>query len=112
MCTLNKLLLSVLTIASFCLIAAGQTVKGEVTDPNSGRIVHAKIVIEAKRFRKSVFTNNSGEYSVDVPAGKYKVKAEKNGFRTSGKKIVRVILGKENQINFVLTGIRNDSEHP
>ena len=88
------------------------TLAGLILDPGDARVPAAKVIIEAKRFRKEVVSGDDGSYSVDLAEGKYKVRVECGGFYPTRKKTVSITLNSTTKLDIVLRGIRNDSAHP
>lgn len=88
------------------------TLAGLILDPGDARVTAAKVIIEAKKFRKEVVSADDGSYSVDLPEGKYKVRVECGGFYRSRKKTVSISLNATTKLDVVLRGIRNDPLHP
>ena len=91
---------------------ASGTLAGLILDPGEARVPGAKVIIEAKKFRKEVVSGDDGSYSVDLPKGKYKVRVECGGFYPSRKKTVSIIFNATTKLDVVLRGIRNDPSHP
>lgn len=86
--------------------------KGLILDPGEARVARAKIYVAGKSGRQRLIANDAGEYSVGLPEGTYKIRAEMEGFYPSKNKKVRIIIGQRITLNFTLLGIRNDSKHP
>lgn len=84
--------LSILAILVSSLIGTyGQSLgglKGLVLDPGEARIAKATIYVESKSRRQRLIANDAGEYSVDLPEGTYKLRAEMEGFHPSKNKKV------------------------
>ena len=57
------------------------TIMGVLLDVNDVRITHAKIKVEGTDFKWEGESNDAGEFSVEVPAGKYLIQAYAQGFR-------------------------------
>jgi hypothetical protein len=121
---LTKCTCLALIVLSFSLVLKAQTVSqspapeasgklsGLILDPGEARVVGAKIIVEAKGFRREVISNDDGGYEVSLPEGKYKVRVELDGFYPSGKKTVRISSNATTKLDVTLKGIRNDPEHP
>jgi uncharacterized membrane protein len=85
---------------------------GLILDPSEARVVGAKIIVEAKGFRREVISSDDGSYEIALPEGKYKVRVELGGFYPSRKKTVRISSNATTKLDVTLKGIRNDAEHP
>ena len=88
------------------------TLAGLILDPGDARVPAAKVIIEAKRFRREVVSSDAGTYSINLPEGKYKVRVERDGFYPSRKKTVPITLNATTKLDVILKGIRNDESHP
>lgn len=85
---------------------------GLVLDPGKARVPRAKIVLEAKEFKREIVSADDGSYSVDVPEGKYRIRVERDGFYPFRKNDVRIVSGGLLRLDIVIKGIRNDETHP
>jgi hypothetical protein len=94
------------------LSPASGTLAGWILDPGDARVSAAKVIIEAKKFRREVVSDADGRYSVNLPQGKYKVRVERDGFYPSRKKSISITLNVTTKLDVVLRGIRNDESHP
>jgi hypothetical protein len=97
------------------IVTSGQTlggIKGLILDSNDARVAKAKIHIESKSGRQTLLANDQGEYSIDLPEGTYKLRADMAGFYPSKARKVRIVKSDFINMNFTLHGIRNDSRHP
>ena len=113
-----------LIVLSFSLALKAQTVNqlaapeasgklsGLILDPGEARVVGAKIIIEAKGFRREVISTDDGSYEIALPEGKYKVIVEHDGFYPSRKKTVRISSNTTTKLDVTLKGVRNDELHP
>lgn len=90
----------------------GSTVSGVVTDPSDAFVVGAVIVIENKKFCRTLVSNDGGEFFTQLPPGRYKLRARQPGFVTSAVRDIIVRNDKSIILKFVLLGIRNDINHP
>ena len=120
----TKYICLVLIVLSFSLLLNAQTVgqtsapqasgklSGLILDPGEARVVGAKIIIEAKGFRREIVSTDDGSYEIVLPEGKYKVRVELGGFYPSRKKTVRISSNATTKLDVTLKGIRNDPEHP
>ena len=88
------------------------TLAGLILDPGGARVPAAKVIIEAKKFRREVVSDDDGRYSVDLPEGKYEVRVERDGFYPSRKKTISISLNVTTNLDVVLKGISNDESHP
>lgn len=121
---LMKCICLVLIVLSFSIILKAQAVgqspapeasgklSGLILDPGEARVVGAKIIVEAKGFRREATSADDGSYELVLPEGKYKVRVELGGFYPSNKKTVRISSNTMTKLDFTLKGIRNDPEHP
>jgi hypothetical protein len=57
-------------------------VRGTVTDPLGAVIQGVEVTFNSKQPTRSTTTNASGKYEIDLPLGRYTMKAERRGFRT------------------------------
>jgi hypothetical protein len=84
---MNLLLITILAAilivsSASSVIALPQTdqpngyLEGEVVDPNGALVPGVTIMVEAKKFKRSVLTDSEGKYRVELPPGKYRVTAE------------------------------------
>ena len=92
-------------------VATGK-LSGLILDPGEARVVSAKIIIEAKGFRREVISSDDGSYEIVLPEGKYKVRVELGGFYPSPKKTVRINSNATTKLDVTLKGIIIDAEHP
>jgi carboxypeptidase family protein len=86
-----SLILSTASKAS-ALAAPQQTgrIRGVVLDPNDARIVGATIKIESETLKRTIHTDDAGEFEVKVPIGSYQLCAQGGGFNNSENKVLRV----------------------
>ena len=91
---------------------ASGKLSGLILDPGEARVVGAKIIIEAKGFRREVISTDDGSYEIALPEGKYKMRVELGGFYPSRKKTVRISSNATTKLDVTLKGIRNDASHP
>ena len=113
--TLRSILLVSVSIFCFCLTSFAQAVgevKGLIVDQQNARIAKGKILVKGKGFKKEFATDDSGEYTIKLPAGKYKISAKMDGFYQSKWKSLQVKGNQPAKLDFNLVGIRVDSEHP
>ena len=87
-------------------------IQGVVKDPNGGKIVKATVFVESNSDRWTLFTDDQGSYKARLPDGKYRVRAQMDGFSPSGIRRVKIRNGTNSEVSFTLKGIRNDSRHP
>jgi hypothetical protein len=73
--------------------------KGFVLDPRNSRVVDAKITLENKTYRFEAWSNDEGAFEVRLPAGKYTLTVEGNGFQPYIKKGVRIEADKTETIS-------------
>lgn len=88
---------------------------GEVTDPRGYYIVDAEIIFEGAGRRCRVRTDSEGKYEAQLPAGTYRVKVERMGFRRFQRNDIRVEAGDSKAFNITLRfgkPIIVDDEHP
>jgi len=85
---------------------------GLILDPGQVRVPAAKILVEGKGFHRMVMSTDDGSYTIELPDGKYHVRATRGGFYPSRKKTVRIRSGAPVTANITLRGIRNDASHP
>ena len=65
-------------------VVAGQEVelKGVIVDWQDARIINASISIEGKNLRRSLVSNDNGEFTIALPVGTYKVSVKHPVFKT------------------------------
>lgn len=59
-------------------------IKGVVLDPNYARVAGATVVVEGGPklgFKRELESGEAGEFEIKLPAGRYRVTVEANGFR-------------------------------
>jgi hypothetical protein len=99
------------TFVLFCLVVASiltnaqeltQSVKGRITNLASGApVANASIVISKGEKTYSAQTDDNGNYSVDVPIGRYKIVATLAGYEPQQQELL-VISAKQAVMNFSL----------
>jgi hypothetical protein len=121
---LKKYIGLALIVLNFSLVLSAQSVtqlpapetsgklSGLILDPGEARVAGAKIIIEAKGFRREVTSADDGSYAIALPEGKYKVRVELGGFYPSRKKTIRISSNATTNLDVTLKGIRVDAEHP
>jgi sporulation protein YlmC with PRC-barrel domain len=74
LCVLGLSLLSVGPVFS----AARKTgrVSGTVVDAKEGRIIGATVTIQAEKFKRTIKSDQRGEFQIDLPAGRYRIKTK------------------------------------
>ena len=108
-------LVALLFIVFLGLTVRGQSnggISGVVTDPGKGRIVKARIYIQKKGFRQTLVSDIDGKYEVKLPIGVYKIRVEQDGFVPSKTRRIQIKDEAKVEVDFVLIGIRNDTNHP
>ena len=99
----QNLLFSLAAIAGLALAAfpiqansvAGK-LAGEVTDPSGSVVAGAKVTIARGDYRQTVFTTESGQYSVaNLAPGKYEVTISYDGFETFDRAGLNIVAGHE-----------------
>lgn len=89
-----KLASVVASLISFCVAlspevprlasaAEQQTGKiiGVILDANDARVVNATVLIDNGKVKREVKSGEEGEFEVWLPAGRYRITVEANGFR-------------------------------
>ncbi len=87
-----KKLLTLITFCLICLFTFAQNnveVKGKITDENGQAISNAEIVVRNTTYKLT--TNDRGEYSINLPEGKYVIKVSKLAYGT--KTVVIEVVG-------------------
>jgi hypothetical protein len=56
--------------------------KGVILDWQDARIIDASIIIEGKNLRRSLESNNEGEFKISLPVGTYKLSVRHPVFKT------------------------------
>ena len=86
---------------------------GLVLNAGEARVPAARVIIEAKGFRREVTSDDEGNYEIELPAGKYKIHAERDEFYPSKKKSVRVNSNSTTKFDIILkVGRVVDDLHP
>jgi hypothetical protein len=86
---------------------------GLVLDEGDARAVNIKIIVEGKKFRRVIKSNDEGQFQIWLPKGRYEIRVpEENGWYGSERKQIYIIPRKTVKHNFVLKGIRQDVDHP
>ena len=88
------------------------SVRGIITDQGKGRIVNAKILAEKRGFRRTVMSDADGRYEIQLPDGIYEIRVKQDGFIPSKAERIQIKGNKILELDFVLIGVRNDTEHP
>src|SRR3972149_6288861 len=97
-------LLVIFPITKISFAAEKGTVNGTVTDKKS-RTPLPGITITVQGNDAMGFSDELGEYSLELPEGAYTIRAELLGYKTSEAKGVVVIGGEENKVNFAMQEI-------
>ena len=86
---------------------------GLILDANEARVPAAKIIIEAKGFRREVTSAVDGSYEIELPEGKYKIRVEHDWFYPFKKKNIRVNSNATTRLDITLkVRKRHDERHP
>jgi hypothetical protein len=104
----------VISISSFAQSSkyAGK-LSGLVLDEGDARVVNVKIIIEGKKFRRVIKSNDEGQFEIWLRKGRYEIRVpEENGWYGSERKQLYINSNKTFTHNFVLKGIRQDVDHP
>ena len=56
-------------------------IKGAILDINYARVVNAIVRVKGGEIRRSLKSNDEGQFEISLPAGSYEVTVEANGFR-------------------------------
>jgi hypothetical protein len=92
-----------IAVLSLCATAWGQSVnspiapgslhvRGTVTDPLGAAVPGAEITFNGEQTARTTMTNASGKYEIDLPLGRYTMKAERRGLRTCRRPLFLVSL--------------------
>ena len=93
--------------------APGGKLAGLVLDAGEARVPAAKVIVESKGFRREVTSDNEGNYEIELPAGKYRIHAERDDFYPSKKRSVRVNSSTTTTFDIILkVGRAVDEIHP
>ena len=87
------------------------TLSGLILDHGQARVPAARILVEAKGFRRTLTSGDDGSYTIELPDGKYRVSVTRDGFYPL-RKTVRIRSSATVTTNITLKGIRNDASHP
>ena len=82
--------------------AATGKLRGKIMDYPGVYIPDARIIIEGKRFKRRLSSADDGTYSIDAPAGTYKVRVEYVGFHPSRVRGVVITSNGVTMLNIVL----------
>ena len=95
-------LTSLLSASGFGAQATG-TLSGTATDASNAPLPGVRIIATAGKFQRTTVTRTNGRYRLlNVPAGRYTIKAELAGFETSTKEDIDVEAGAAHEVSFVL----------
>lgn len=56
-------------------------IKGAILDVNYARVANAIVRVNGGEIKRSVRSNDEGQFEISLPAGSYEVVVEANGFR-------------------------------
>jgi len=56
-------------------------IKGTILDVNYARVLNALVRVNGGETRRSLRSNDEGQFEISLPAGNYEVTVEANGFR-------------------------------
>ena len=85
---------------------------GLVLDVGEARVPAAKVIVEAKGFRRETVSADDGSYQIELPEGKYKISVIRGDFYPYIKECVRVMPNATTKLDVTLKGRRVDEEHP
>ena len=85
---------------------------GLVLDVGEARVPAAKVIVEAKGFRRETVSGDDGSYEIDLPEGKYKISVIRGDFYPYSKECIRVMPNAITKLDVTLKGRRVDEEHP
>jgi hypothetical protein len=86
---------------------------GYTLDSHKSSVAAAKIIVESKGFRREAISDEEGHYEIDLPEGKYKVRAEHAWFYPTRWKSVRVSSGVTAHLDITFkVGKSADESHP
>src|ERR1700735_1967829 len=60
--------------------ASNSVLSGTVVDPSGASVTHAQVHVESTTLRRDAFTDDSGRFSLPLPAGVYNVLIVSQGF--------------------------------
>jgi len=63
---------------------------GAILDAYDARVAHAQVRIESRKFKWEGESDEAGEFTVEVPAGSYRIYVNANGFRRFESAVVKV----------------------
>jgi hypothetical protein len=76
------------------------------------RVPAARVIVEAKGFRRETVSADDGSYQIELPEGKYKISVIRGDFYPYSKECVRVMPNATTKLDVTLKGRRVDEEHP
>ena len=85
---------------------------GLILDIGEARVPKAKVIVEAKGFRRETVSADDGSYQIELPEGKYKVSVIRDDFYPFSKECVRIMPSVTTQLDVTLKGRRVDGDHP
>jgi uncharacterized membrane protein len=86
---------------------------GQILDANGAVVTVARIIVEAKGFKREVTTGIDGSYEFELPEGKYKIRVEHDWFYPFKKKNIRVGSNATTKLDITLNvRKRHDERHP
>ena len=60
---------------------ASGKIKGAILDVNYARVANAIVRVSGGEIKRSLRSNDEGQFEISLPAGNYEVSVEANGFR-------------------------------
>ena len=90
----------------------GGRLSGVVLDVNDARVFDAKVTVRARNFTREVFTDETGQFTINLPAGEYSLTVQANGFCQFEGEALKIISSTTEMINVHLEVMDNDSRNP
>ncbi len=84
------------------------SLSGIVSDPTGALLRDAHVTLSCGEISVSVATDSIGQYSVQLPAGTYKLSVDANGFTTKEQSL-QVLSDRTNQLDLVLNVSQQNS---
>src|SRR5260370_40782030 len=98
---------AVLLVVGFLFVEASSKsgagrIKGAILDINHARVVNAIVRVNGGEIKRSLRSNDEGQFEISLPAGSYQVTVEANGFRRFVYSSLRVKPDQTEMINIHL----------
>ena len=101
-------IVALLIVVGFLSVEASSSsghgkIKGAILDINYARVVNAMVRVNGGEIKRSLRSNDEGQFEISLPAGNYEVTVEANGFREFVYSSLKVQTDETEMINIHLT---------